>query len=393
VANKNPATTSNSKKTNKLPKPKAKKESINKVSTQTKSFKTKSTQEVAELENSNLQKIDDQLTKRFKNNIIISNIKWLIFAIIFVILIGLYYYQSEQIKNSDRSQFIEIERQLENFQTNLANTLVNDQNAKIEEINKNLNQVLKANTFLSEQNQDLANKINKIIVQPKIKATPDSTQKIDVAIFDEQKLPEDQKVKSENSKLILAIKKAESAVKILEKKLKSNKIKNNLLSDLNLVQSAFLQGKPFGEPLSNIATQLNIKISKEILKNAFNGVKPLEQLRNTFPKEARSALKEFHTKNDKDKISQKILVFLKTHITTRSLKPISGDSIDAILSRAERSLKLNNLGDALKELKSLSEDAKKSIHNWMIEAQITYKTKAELDKIFVKITEMRETND
>ena len=320
---------------------------------------------MAELENSNLQKIDAQLTKKFKNNIIISNIKWLIFAIIFVILIGLYYYQSEQIKNSDRSQFIEIERQLENFQTNLANTLVNDQNAKIEEIDARLNQVLKANTFLSEQNQDLANKINKIIVQPKIKATPDSTQKIDVAIFDEQKLPEDQKVKSENSKLILAIKKAESAVKILEKKLKSNKIKNNLLSDLNLVQSAFLQGKPFGEPLSNIATQLNIKISKEILKNAFNGVKPLEQLRNTFPKEARSALKEFHTKNDKDKISQKILVFLKTHITTRSLKPISGDSVDAILSRAERSLKLNNLGDALKELKSLPEDAKKSMHNWI----------------------------
>ena len=51
MANKNPATTSNSKKTNKLPKPKAKKESINKVLTQTKSFKTKSTQEVAELEN------------------------------------------------------------------------------------------------------------------------------------------------------------------------------------------------------------------------------------------------------------------------------------------------------------------------------------------------------
>ena len=213
MANKNPATISNSKKTNKLPKPKAKKESINKVSTPTKSFKTKLTQEVAELENSNLQKIDAQLTKKFKNNIIISNIKWLIFAIIFAILIGLYYYQSEQIKNSDRSQFIEIERQLENFQTNLANTLVNDQNAKIEEINKNLNQVLKANTFLSEQNQDLANKINKIIVQPKIKATPGSTQKIDVAIFDEQKLPEDQKVKSENSKLILAVKKAESAVR------------------------------------------------------------------------------------------------------------------------------------------------------------------------------------
>ena len=150
---------------------------------------------------------------------------------------------------------------------------------------------------------------------------------------------------------------------------------------------------PPRNPLIIKELQLNIKISKEILKNAFNGVKPLEQLRNTFPKEARSALKEFHTKNDKDKISQKILVFLKTHITTRSLKPISGDSIDAILSRAERSLKLNNLGDALKELKSLPEDAKKFIHNWMIEAQITYKTKAELDKIFVRITEMRETND
>jgi hypothetical protein len=54
---------------------------------------------------------------------------------------------------------------------------------------------------------------------------------------------------------------------------------------------------------------------------------------------------------------------------------------------------LNNLGDALGELQNLPEDAKNSINTWMIEAQITYKTKAVLDKISAKITEMREIND
>ena len=122
-------------------------------------------------------------------------------------------------------------------------------------------------------------------------------------------------------------------------------------------------------------------------------MKPLEQLRNTFPQEARSALKKINPSEGKDKTSQKIIAFLKSHITTRSLKPLSGDSIDAILSRTERNLKLNNLGDALKELQNLPENAKKSINNWISEAQITYKTKTELDKIFAKITEMRETND
>ena len=275
----------------------------------------------------------------------------------------------------------------------MANTLVNDQNDKIEKINKNLNQVLKANAYLSEQNKDLVEKINKITTSTKINAAPDNTQKTDIVSLDNKKLLEGQKIELENNKLILAIEKTEATVKTLEKKLQNNKLKNNLSLDFNGVLSSFSQGKPFGESLSNIATQLNIILPEDIRENAFIGIKTVEKLRESFPEEARSALKEINSKNVKDNISQKILVFLRSHITARSLTPRSGDSIDAILSRTERNLKLNNLGDALRELQYLPEDAKNSINTWMIEAQITYKTKAVLDKIFAKITEMREIND
>ena len=387
MANKSPATASNSKKKNKVSKPKVQKEPLDETLEPLKGSETK------KLENSTPKETNTELPKTFKNNIITSNIKWLLSAIFFFVLIGLYYYQAQQTKINDRAQFKEIEQQLETFQVNLANTLVNDQNDKIENINKNLNEVLKANAYLSEQNQDLAEKINKITISKKVNTAPENTKKTDVVSLDNKKVLEGQRIEVESNKLILAIEKTEATIKTLEKKLQNNKFKNNLSLDFNGILSAFSQGKPFGVSLSNIATELNIILPEDIRENAFIGVKTLEKLRESFPKEARSALKKIHSKNDKNKLSQKVIVFFKTHITTRSLKPISGDSIDAILSRTEKSLKLNNLGDAIKELKSLPEDAKKSMYNWMIEAQITYKTKVELDKIFVKITEMRETND
>ena len=162
MANKSPATASNSKKKNKVSKPKVQKEPLDETLEPLKGSETK------KLENSTPKETNPELPKTFKNNIITSNIKWLLSAIFFFVLIGLYYYQAQQTKINDRAQFKEIEQQLETFQVNLANTLVNDQNHKIENINKNLNEVLKANAYLSEQNQDLAEKINKITISKKL---------------------------------------------------------------------------------------------------------------------------------------------------------------------------------------------------------------------------------
>ena len=149
-------------------------------------------------------------------------------AIFFFVLIGLYYYQAQQTKINDRAQFKEIEQQLETFQVNLANTLVNDQNHKIENINKNLNEVLKANAYLSEQNQDLAEKINKITISKKVNTVPENTKKTDVVSLDNKKVLEAQRIEVESNKLILAIEKTEATIKTLEKKLQNNKFKNNL---------------------------------------------------------------------------------------------------------------------------------------------------------------------
>ena len=188
MANKSPATASNSKKKNKVSKPKVQKEPLDETLEPLKGSETK------KLENSTPKETNPELPKTFKNNIITSNIKWLLSAIFFFVLIGLYYYQAQQTKINDRAQFKEIEQQLETFQVNLANTLVNDQNHKIENINKNLNEVLKANAYLSEQNQDLAEKINKITISKKVNTVPENTKKTDVVSLDNKKVLEGQRI-------------------------------------------------------------------------------------------------------------------------------------------------------------------------------------------------------
>jgi hypothetical protein len=59
-------------------------------------------------------------------------------------------------------------------------------------------------------------------------------------------------------------------------------------------------------------------------------------------------------------LKDKAILYIKSHVITRSLKPISGNSVNAILSRAEMNLNSGNLEQALVELEPLSKIFKNS---------------------------------
>ena len=91
------------------------------------------------------------------------------------------------------------------------------------------------------------------------------------------------------------------------------------------------------------------------------------ELTKTFPEFARKAIKA--SGNAKDNRNQtNLLSFIKTQLKSRSLEPIQGNSLDAILSRAEFRLEKGDLESCLEELKALDDVAKDSMAEWMSKA-------------------------
>ena len=161
---------------------------------------------------------------RTKNNANIKLVIWSIFVIGLIGAIGLYYYQLELKKlndtDTDNDKFTKLEKKIESLQLDLTTNLVADQTNKIEKINNNLSQVLTANSTLSEQNQTLMKKIESI--SNLNKQTP--IEKNSVSNFNEERR---KNMEIEKNKLMLAIKKSQTAVKSLEKQLRRNDLNRN----------------------------------------------------------------------------------------------------------------------------------------------------------------------
>ena len=92
-------------------------------------------------------------------------------------------------------------------------------------------------------------------------------------------------------------------------------------------------------------------------------------------------------------LKDKAILYIKSHVITRSLKPIRGNSVNAILSRAEMNLNSDNLDQALVELEPLSKYLKTVMESWLSEAQANLEVRRELNAIFNMISSARENND
>ena len=308
-------------------------------------------------------------------------------SLLLIILAILYYVQTNQIKKTDRTQDLKIEAQLEKFQVSLADKLVKNQNDKIEKINKDLNKVLNANEQLSQQNQNLVNQISELTKSNNVLIDKSSSEKQQTATSN----VDNNSV--ETKKLLIAIKKAQKTVETLELALQVKELEENISTNLSELLRALSDGKPFWTPLSNITNELNLELSKEMKQNAVVGIKSIDDLRESFPQNARLVLKAIEGSRSTKTLKDKAILYIKSHVITRSLKPISGNSVNAILSRAEMNLNSDNLNQALVELEPISKYLKTVMESWLSEAQANLEVRRELNAIFNIISSARENND
>ena len=339
--------------------------------------------------------LNSSALKKEKGNINSKNIaakilqfKWVTGgSLLLIILAILYYVQTNQIKKTDRTQDLKIEAQLEKFQVSLADKLVKNQNDKIEKINKDLNKVLNANEQLSQQNQNLVNQISELTKSNNVLIEKSSSEK------DQTTTSNVDNNSAETKKLLIAIKKTQETVENLELALRVKEFEKNISINLNELLRALNDGKPFWQPLSNITNELNLELSKEMKQNAVVGVKSIDDLRESFPQNARLVLKAIEGSRSTKTLKEKAILYIKSHVITRSLKPISGNSVNAILSRAEMNLNSDNLDQALVELEPLSKYLKTVMESWLSEAQANLEVRRELNAIFNIISSARENND
>ncbi len=359
----------------------------NNTSSEDKNSSVKVKEQKNELNSSALKKEKGNInSKKIATKIL--QFKWVIGgSLLLIILAILYYVQTNQIKKTDRTQDLKIEAQLEKFQVSLADKLVKNQNDKIEKINKDLNKVLNANEQLSQQNQNLVNQISELTKSNNVLIEKSSSEK------DQTTTSNVDNNSAETKKLLIAIKKTQETVENLELALRVKEFEKNISINLNELLRALNDGKPFWQPLSNITNELNLELSKEMKQNAVIGVKSIDDLRESFPQNARLVLKAIEGSRSTKTLKDKAILYIKSHVITRSLKPISGNSVNAILSRAEMNLNSDNLDQALVELEPLSKYLKTVMESWLSEAQANLEVRRELNAIFNIISSARENND
>ena len=359
----------------------------NNTSSEDKNSSVKVKEQKNELNSSALKKEKGNInSKKIATKIL--QFKWVIGgSLLLIILAILYYVQTNQIKKTDRTQDLKIEAQLEKFQVSLADKLVKNQNDKIEKINKDLNKVLNANEQLSQQNQNLVNQISELTKSNNVLIEKSSSEK------DQTTTSNVDNNSAETKKLLIAIKKTQETVENLQLALQVKEFEKNISINLNELLRALNDGKPFWQPLSNITNELNLELSKEMKQNAVIGVKSIDDLRESFPQNARLVLKAIEGSRSTKTLKEKAILYIKSHVITRSLKPISGNSVNAILSRAEMNLNSDNLDQALVELEPLSKYLKTVMESWLSEAQANLEVRRELNAIFKIISSARENND
>ena len=359
----------------------------NNTSSEGKNSSVKVKEQKNELNSSALKKEKGNInSKKIATKIL--QFKWVIGgSLLLIILAILYYVQTNQIKKTDRTQDLKIEAQLEKFQVSLADKLVKNQNDKIEKINKDLNKVLNANEQLSQQNQNLVNQISELTKSNNVLTEKSSSEKNQTTTSNVDNNS------AETKKLLIAIKKTQETVENLELALRVKEYEKNISINLNELLRALNDGKPFWQPLSNITNELNLELSKEMKQNAVIGVKSIDDLRESFPQNARLVLKAIEGSRSTKTLKDKAILYIKSHVITRSLKPISGNSVNAILSRAEMNLNSDNLDQALVELEPLSKYLKTVMESWLSEAQANLEVRRELNAIFDIISSARENND
>jgi hypothetical protein len=176
----------------------------------------------------------------------------------------------------------------------------------------------------------------------------------------------------------LILKKIRSEVAILssnQEKLtqRFNKIKNTNLSPaennskhLNYsddIKEVLEIGGSYIKVLEKISKK-GIDIPKVLVANS-EGVVTINYLKTSFPAAAHASLKQSIKQDVEPGVGGKLIGFLKSQVTVRSLDAQKGNSVNAVLSRMQVALNNDDLSEVIDQASLLDEPAKSGIKDWL----------------------------
>ena len=135
------------------------------------------------------------------------------------------------------------------------------------------------------------------------------------------------------------------------------------LNGFDKIKEALNFGGPYKLALEEISKK-EIQIPKVLLDNS-EGVVTMNYLKTNFPTVAHASLKASLKQTDESGLGGKLLGFLKSQVTVRSLDAQEGNSINAILSRMQVALNNDDLSEAIRQSSDLNGAAKSEIKDWL----------------------------
>ena len=135
------------------------------------------------------------------------------------------------------------------------------------------------------------------------------------------------------------------------------------LNDFDKIKEALNFGGPYKLALEEISKK-EIQIPKVLLDNS-EGVVTMNYLKTNFPTVAHASLKASLKQTDESGLGGKLLGFLKSQVTVRSLDAQEGNSINAILYRMQVALNNDDLSEAIRQSSDLNGAAKSEIKDWL----------------------------
>ena len=134
------------------------------------------------------------------------------------------------------------------------------------------------------------------------------------------------------------------------------------------VQDALGTGAPMTAALADLGDSLSEPVP-EALTAVEDGASTLATLQDSFGEYARAANAEARAAGDAGEDAGRFTAFVRSQLDVRSTAPREGNSVDAILSRAEAALRAGRLNDTLAEIATLPESARAAMSDWTAAAE------------------------
>lgn len=135
---------------------------------------------------------------------------------------------------------------------------------------------------------------------------------------------------------------------------------------ISRLEAALDSGTSMADPLAAL-TAAGVDVPATLIEQA-QGVPTLAALRESFPDAARKALALSVREEAGSGAWARITAFLRSQSGARSLAPRAGEDPDAVLSRAEASLRAGDVARAIEELKALPEAGQAAMSEWVARA-------------------------